>query len=193
MLSFLPQAAQKINTLQVSSTSVTINVLVESLHLPTFQSPRYQGTVTGVGNMAMDMKNEPLQFLATDADYAATGVNQQLSAQSQLPHTQVYHLYEDPCGNKAVHRPNSKFTPKPHLWEMFCSCCNVDCWNCLEICLETTFPCLCLISSAHLFFLKGLNPNIIYYVNGSSDFSIVGGYLFMTTNLTEATLNLQVR
>ncbi|XP_056906967.1 cadherin-related family member 5-like isoform X2 [Takifugu flavidus] len=104
-------AAQKINTIQVSSTSVTINVLVESLHLPTFQSPRYQGTVTGVGIMAMDMKNEPLQFLATDADYAATG---------------------------------------------------------------------------------GLNPNIIYYIDGSSDFSIVGGYLFMTKSLTEANLNLQV-
>eukprot|EP00066_Takifugu_rubripes_P016645 XP_011605911.1 PREDICTED: cadherin-related family member 5-like [Takifugu rubripes] len=104
-------AAQKINTFQVSSTSVTINVLVESLHLPTFQSPRYQGTVTGVGIMAMDMKNEPLQFLATDADYAATG---------------------------------------------------------------------------------GLNPNIIYYIDGNSNFSIVGGYLFMTKNLTEATLNLQV-
>lgn len=103
-MSFLSQASQKINTFQFSSTSVTIDVLVESLHLPTFQNPRYQGTVTGVGNMAMDMKNEPLVFLATDADYAATGVNQQLSPQSQLPHTQVYNLYEDPYGNKAVHR-----------------------------------------------------------------------------------------
>lgn len=53
-------------------------------------------------------------------------------------------------------------------------------------------PCLCLITSAHLFF-KGLNPNIIYYIDGNSNFSIVGGYLFMTQNLTEATLNLQVR
>lgn len=133
VLSLLSQATQKINTFQFSSTSVTINVLVESLHLPTFQSPRYQGTVTGVGNMAMDMKNEPLQFLATDADYAATGVNQTLRAQSQLPHTQVYHLYEDP-----ILEPNSKFTPKPHLWEMFCSFCNVDYWNHPE---TTFFKC----------------------------------------------------
>ncbi|XP_073328712.1 uncharacterized protein [Pagrus major] len=38
----------------------------------------------------------------------------------------------------------------------------------------------------------GLNPHITYQVTGSSDFSIVDGYLFMTTDLPEETLSLQV-
>uniref|UniRef100_H3C212 Cadherin domain-containing protein n=1 Tax=Tetraodon nigroviridis TaxID=99883 RepID=H3C212_TETNG len=102
-------ASQKNNSFQATSTSVTITVLTESLHLPQFQSPRYQGSIAGVGNMALDMKNEPLQFIATDADY------------------------------------------------------------------------------------EGLNPNIDYSVSGRDEFSIVGGFLFMTKNLPEATLNLQVQ
>lgn len=108
VFTFLSQASQKKNTVQVSSTSVSIKVLVESLYLPEFQSPRYQGTISGVGNMAMDMKNEPLQFLATDLDYAATGVKQKLS-QTQHHHKQSYYLYEDPCGHKAFHSPLTHF------------------------------------------------------------------------------------
>ncbi|XP_042352542.1 cadherin-related family member 5 [Plectropomus leopardus] len=38
----------------------------------------------------------------------------------------------------------------------------------------------------------GLNPHITYYVNGNSDFSIIDGYFFMTKDLPEATLSLQV-
>ncbi|XP_035520306.1 cadherin-related family member 5 isoform X3 [Morone saxatilis] len=38
----------------------------------------------------------------------------------------------------------------------------------------------------------GLNPHITYYVNGSSDFSIIDGYLFMTKGLPVETLSLQV-
>lgn len=72
--SFLSQAAQKSNSFQFSTTSVTIKVLTESFNPPVFQSPRYQGAVTGLGNAALDEKGEPLQFIATDADYAATGV-----------------------------------------------------------------------------------------------------------------------
>lgn len=135
-VSFLQQASQKSNSFQATSTSVTITVLTESLHPPQFQSPRYQGTVAGVGNMALDMKNEPLHFLATDADYAATGVTQKPGSRSQHPHHPADLLF---------------------------------------------------------LFSKSLNPNIIYYVSGRSEFSIVGGYLFMTKNLPEATLNLQVR
>lgn len=49
---------------------------MDSLHPPQFQSPQYEGIVTEVGKMAMDQKNKdkPLQIIATDADYAATGV-----------------------------------------------------------------------------------------------------------------------
>lgn len=79
------QAAQKSNSFQATSTSVSISVLAESLHPPQFQKPRYQGAVTGVGTMALDMKNEPLRFLATDGDYNATEVTQKLCSHSQQP------------------------------------------------------------------------------------------------------------
>ncbi|XP_034444091.1 cadherin-related family member 5 [Hippoglossus hippoglossus] len=36
------------------------------------------------------------------------------------------------------------------------------------------------------------NPNIVYTINGSSDFSIINGYLFMTKDLQATTLSLQV-
>ncbi|XP_074489711.1 cadherin-related family member 5 isoform X3 [Sebastes fasciatus] len=106
-------AAQEINSYQFATTTVTVSVQVKSLHRPQFQKPQYEGVITAVGMMAMDPKNkdEPLQILATDDDYAATG---------------------------------------------------------------------------------GINPLITYYVNGSSDFSVVGGYLFMTKDLPEGTLSLQV-
>lgn len=136
VVSFPQQAAQKINTFQATSTSVTISVLTESLHPPQFQSSRYQGSVSGVGSMALDLSNQPLQFLATDADYAATGVKPDLGSGSQQP------------------------------------CDPAD--------LLSLFP-------------QGLNPNIIYYVNGRSEFSIVEGFLFMTDRLPEDTLDLQVR
>ncbi|XP_033982678.1 cadherin-related family member 5-like isoform X2 [Trematomus bernacchii] len=38
----------------------------------------------------------------------------------------------------------------------------------------------------------GMNPHITYNVDGSSDFSIIDGYLFMTKDLPEGTLSLQV-
>ncbi|XP_010774047.1 cadherin-related family member 5-like, partial [Notothenia coriiceps] len=38
----------------------------------------------------------------------------------------------------------------------------------------------------------GINPDITYSVKGSSDFSIIDGYLFMTKDLPEGTLSLQV-
>ncbi|XP_034094397.1 cadherin-related family member 5-like [Gymnodraco acuticeps] len=38
----------------------------------------------------------------------------------------------------------------------------------------------------------GINPHITYSVKGSSDFSIIDGYLFMTKDLPEGTLSLQV-
>ncbi|XP_054475612.1 cadherin-related family member 5 [Anoplopoma fimbria] len=106
-------AAQKTNTYQFATTTVTLSVQVKSLHRPQFQRPQYEGVITAVGVMAMDpkSKDEPLRILATDDDYAAT---------------------------------------------------------------------------------SGINPHITYYVNGSSDFSVVGGYLFMTTDLPEATLSLQL-
>ncbi|XP_070764242.1 cadherin-related family member 5 [Enoplosus armatus] len=106
-------AAQRRNSYQFATTTVTVNVQVKSLHLPRFQRPQYEGVITAVGAMAMDLKNkdEPLQIVATDDDYAATG---------------------------------------------------------------------------------GLNPHITYYVNGSSDFSIIDGYLFMTKDPLEPTLSLQV-
>lgn len=71
---FLSQATQKMNSVQFSTATVTIDVLVKSLNPPEFQRSEYIGTVTGVGNMAVDPKNEPLQILATDDDYAAVGV-----------------------------------------------------------------------------------------------------------------------
>lgn len=40
--------------------------------------------------------------------------------------------------------------------------------------------------------MKGINPNINYFINGNSDFTIIGGYIFMTKDLPEATLSLQV-
>ncbi|XP_044048797.1 cadherin-related family member 5-like isoform X6 [Siniperca chuatsi] len=106
-------AAQKRNSYQFATTTVTVSVQVKSLHRPKFQRPQYEGIITAVGTMAMDPKNkdEPLRIVATDDDYAATG---------------------------------------------------------------------------------GLNPHITYYINGSSDFSILDGYLFMTKDLPEATLSLQV-
>ncbi|KAJ4937745.1 hypothetical protein JOQ06_002376, partial [Pogonophryne albipinna] len=38
----------------------------------------------------------------------------------------------------------------------------------------------------------GINPHITYSVKGSSDFSVIDGYLFMTKDLPEGTLSLQV-
>ncbi|XP_049928816.1 cadherin-related family member 5 isoform X2 [Epinephelus moara] len=106
-------AAQRINSHQFATTTVTVSVQVKSLHPPQFQRPQYEGVITAVGVMAMDPtnKDEPLSIRATDEDYATTG---------------------------------------------------------------------------------GLNPYITYYVNGSDDFSIIDGYLFMTKDLPEATLSLQV-
>ncbi|XP_068584991.1 cadherin-related family member 5-like isoform X2 [Cebidichthys violaceus] len=106
-------AAQKTNTFQFATTTVTVSVQVKSLHRPQFQKLQYDGVITGVGIMAMDPKSKdvPLRILATDEDYSAT---------------------------------------------------------------------------------EGINPHITYFVNGNSAFSIIDGYLFMTMDLPEATLNLEL-
>ncbi|KAM6925653.1 cadherin-related family member 5-like isoform 2-T2 [Lycodopsis pacificus] len=106
-------AAQKTNSFQFATTTVTVSVQVKSLHLPQFQRPQYDGVITGVGIMAMDpkAKDEPLRILATDDDYSGIG---------------------------------------------------------------------------------GINPDITYSVDGYSDFSIIGGYLFMTTDLPEQSYSLRL-
>ncbi|XP_008276230.1 cadherin-related family member 5 [Stegastes partitus] len=106
-------AAQAINSHQFATTTVTISVQVKSLHPPKFQKPRYEGVATSIGTMVMDVmnKDQPLQILVTDEDYAATG---------------------------------------------------------------------------------GVNPHITYVIIGSHDFIFFNGYLFMTTDLPESTLTLQV-
>lgn len=50
----------------------------------------------------------------------------------------------------------------------------------------------CAALTFSFLFKKGLNPYITYNVKGSSDFTIVDGYLFMTKDLPEATLRLEV-
>ncbi|XP_056243150.1 cadherin-related family member 5 [Seriola aureovittata] len=106
-------AAQKTNSYQFTTTTVSISVQKKSLHLPQFQRPSYRGIITGVGSMAMDPENKdaPLQIIATDDDYTTT---------------------------------------------------------------------------------DGLNPYITYSTIGNNDFSIVNGHLFMTKDLPEGTLSLQV-
>ncbi|KAM6937032.1 uncharacterized protein FYW49_020854 [Xenentodon cancila] len=112
-LSQAENAAQKINSHQLATTSVTISIQVKSLHPPQFQRLEYEALVTAVGTMAMDLTNteELLQILATDEDYAGTG---------------------------------------------------------------------------------GVNPHVTYSVVGSSDFSIISGYLFMTKDLLESTWSLVI-
>ncbi|XP_054890694.1 cadherin-related family member 5-like isoform X1 [Poeciliopsis prolifica] len=106
-------AAQSKNTHQFATTTVTIRVLVKSLHAPEFQKPQYEGLITSVGSMALDLtnKDQPLHIIATDEDYIGAG---------------------------------------------------------------------------------GINPNITYSVKGSSDFVIIGGYLFLTKDLPESSVSLQV-
>nr|XP_057930741.1 cadherin-related family member 5 [Doryrhamphus excisus] len=38
----------------------------------------------------------------------------------------------------------------------------------------------------------GINPHMVYHIKGSDDFTIINSYLFMTKDLPEATLSLQV-
>ncbi|KAF7666911.1 hypothetical protein LDENG_00088440 [Lucifuga dentata] len=68
-------ATQKSNSFQSAAAIVNFRVLVKSLHPPQFEKPRYDGVVSAMGNMVMDLNNEdqPLQILARDEDYAATG------------------------------------------------------------------------------------------------------------------------
>ncbi|XP_013129229.1 cadherin-related family member 5 isoform X3 [Oreochromis niloticus] len=106
-------ASQKVNTHQFATTTITISVQVKSLHPPKFQKDRYEGVISSVGTMAMDLTNKdtPLQIIATDDDYAATA---------------------------------------------------------------------------------GLNPHITYSISGRSEFSIINGFLFITKELPEETLSLEV-
>ncbi|KAG7233932.1 hypothetical protein INR49_006356 [Caranx melampygus] len=67
-------AAQRINSHQFATTTVTITVKPKSLHPPKFQKLNFEAVVTGVGSMAMDPDTEtPLQIVATDEDYASSG------------------------------------------------------------------------------------------------------------------------
>ncbi|KAM7415376.1 hypothetical protein PAMA_019957 [Pampus argenteus] len=68
-------AAQETNSYQFATTSVTVSVLVKTIHPPQFEKPQYEGVVSSVGTMALDPKNmdKPLQIIALDEDYAATG------------------------------------------------------------------------------------------------------------------------
>ncbi|KAM9814785.1 cadherin-related family member 5 isoform 1-T1 [Syngnathus typhle] len=106
-------AAQTPSSSQFATTSLTLTVRVKSLHKPKLQRAEYQGVISSAGAMATDPtnKDEPLQIVALDEDYASVG---------------------------------------------------------------------------------GINPHIVYRVIGSGDFSIINGYLFMTKDLPEATLSLQV-
>ncbi|XP_037109752.1 cadherin-related family member 5-like isoform X2 [Syngnathus acus] len=106
-------AAQTPSSSQFATTSLTLSVRVKSLHKPKLQRAEYQGVISSAGAMATDPtnKDEPLEIVAFDEDYASVG---------------------------------------------------------------------------------GINPHIVYRVIGSDDFSIINGYLFMTKDLPEATLSLQV-
>lgn len=59
-----------------ATTTIVISVQMRSLHPPQFQSSQYEAIITGVSKAALDKKNKdnPLLIIATDADYAATGV-----------------------------------------------------------------------------------------------------------------------
>ncbi|XP_072290535.1 uncharacterized protein [Eucyclogobius newberryi] len=66
-------ASQVTNISQVATTSLIINVVVESLHKPQFERPVYQAVVKGVGTMAVDAADKVLRITALDQDYAAAG------------------------------------------------------------------------------------------------------------------------
>ncbi|XP_034541067.1 cadherin-related family member 5 [Notolabrus celidotus] len=104
-------AAQKVNSYQFATTTVSLSVQVTSLHPPKFQKTQYTAVISSVGSMAVDSTGQPLQFVATDADYDTT---------------------------------------------------------------------------------RSLNPYLTYSITGSSGFSIINGYLFMTKELPDGTLSLQV-
>lgn len=72
----LRQAVQTKNVHQFATTSVTIQVLVKSLHRPEFEKTQYEAVVQGIGTMAMDAtdKDKILKILATDQDYAGVAV-----------------------------------------------------------------------------------------------------------------------
>ncbi|XP_013882136.1 cadherin-related family member 5 isoform X2 [Austrofundulus limnaeus] len=105
-------AAQRINSHQFATTTLTIQVTVKSLHKPKFQHTLYDALITSKGSTALSANdNLPLEILATDEDYSSTG---------------------------------------------------------------------------------GRNPHITYSVEGSDGFSIVGGFLFLTKDLPDGTLSLQI-
>ncbi|RVE71320.1 hypothetical protein OJAV_G00050610 [Oryzias javanicus] len=76
-INLLALAAQKNNVDQFATTRVVIRVQVKSLHVPQFQKPLYEGLITSMESVAVDLQDKkPLQILATDEDYAAVqGVN----------------------------------------------------------------------------------------------------------------------
>ncbi|XP_053742771.1 cadherin-related family member 5-like [Synchiropus splendidus] len=113
-ISLTVAAAEVENSHQVSTTTVTFHVKVNTDHPPRFEKEQYSAVVEEVGAMAMDATNadKPLKIVAKDDDYAAAG---------------------------------------------------------------------------------GINPNIIYRVIDSEDFSINDGFLYMNNPRADGTLALQVR
>ncbi|XP_075995829.1 cadherin-related family member 5 isoform X2 [Genypterus blacodes] len=69
-------AAQRGNSFQLATSTVTFNVVDKSLYLPQFKEPLYEGTVTAVGSAVTNLTDEsqPLRIQATDEDYPE-GVN----------------------------------------------------------------------------------------------------------------------
>ncbi|XP_056138198.1 cadherin-related family member 5-like isoform X1 [Lampris incognitus] len=104
-------ASQMMNSFQFATTMVTIKVLPKSLHPPQFERKQYDGFVSGVGIMVLDLNNktQPLWIKAKDEDFA-----------------------------------------------------------------------------------EGENPAIRYNILGSSAFSLIGGYLFMTQDTSPGMVSLQV-
>ncbi|XP_049578344.1 cadherin-related family member 5 isoform X2 [Syngnathus scovelli] len=68
-------AAQTPSSSQFATTSLTLSVQVKSLHKPKLQRAEYQGVISSAGAMATDPtnKDEPLQIVALDEDYASVG------------------------------------------------------------------------------------------------------------------------
>lgn len=61
---------------QFATTQVGIRVQEKSLHLPQFQRPLYEGLITSMGSVALDLQDDKkaLRILATDEDYAVLEV-----------------------------------------------------------------------------------------------------------------------
>lgn len=69
------QAAQRTNSDQYATTTVTLHVVIKSTHPPQFEKTQYEGFIAadaGQGSMVMEEKSssKPLKVQAKDADFA---------------------------------------------------------------------------------------------------------------------------